>query len=61
MLGIMLAERTKNSQFLPTRPPRYCTENEGTPFTAALAISIFCCRRHNALMLEARLAKDCER
>ena len=25
MLGIMLAERTKNSQFLPTRPPRYCT------------------------------------
>jgi hypothetical protein len=21
----MLAERTKNSQFLPTRPPRYCT------------------------------------
>jgi hypothetical protein len=37
MLGIMLAERTKNSQFLPTRPPRYCTENEGTPFTARLS------------------------
>ena len=51
MLGMKVAERTKNNQFLPARPPGYCTEDERIPFTAALAISIFCCRRHSALML----------
>ena len=33
MLEIILADRTTNSHFLPTRPTRYCTDNEGTrPF-----------------------------
>jgi hypothetical protein len=61
MLGITLAERTKNSQFLPTPPAPLLHRNEGTSFTTALAICIFRCRLRNALMLEARPAKDCER